>query len=190
MRLPLLLLAATAITLVADAPLGATSPAVAPPVQVLLELSEPILDPAHPRGTLQCRVRNGSRERIEVPVGYDGEQVELSSFQLKLLRRIKSGEAKKPPAPPAVRLVPLESGREQVVFELPLAQVFRLDGTPDEEWRWDWRRRSAPPRSPIHVGWGPSFRTEASLFASVTIAGKPLTSPAVTLKVKTAEPSQ
>lgn len=171
----------------AEAPPAGQDAPPEPPYRVTLTFSEPELDPSHPRGTVTCRVRNEGTERVSVPVGYDGVQIVLRSGQLRLARRRDERVDGDPKAPPPLRWVPVEPGREQVVFELPLVEILRLEETPDREWRWDWPRRPAPPRSPIHRPRGNGYYPQVNFQATVTLAGKVVPSHPVTLSVRAAD---
>src|SRR5262249_3073529 len=116
-----------------------------PKVSVELSFSVQEYDPRNPgKATLKCMLRNETKQAVEVPVGYGGRAVSLTSGALTLYRRAKPGEQT------VVKFVRVEPGKEQVVFELPLAEILKGERKRDSTWMWSWQRRPAAPPSPIH----------------------------------------
>jgi hypothetical protein len=145
-----------------------------PAISVRLSFSAEEYDPATASDTvLRCVVRNGTKEPIRVPVGYGGGSIAVQSGLLTLH---KANEGKED-----VKQVRVEPGKEQVVFELPLEDIFLRGRNADGPWRWDWPRRPEPPRSPIHKYRQRGFVDQARFTATVVIGTRPLTADARTL---------
>jgi hypothetical protein len=167
------------------------------PFSVILTLSEREYDPVKPsKDVLKCAVRNNLASAIDVPTGYDGQEVVLRSGELmghseitlhrsRRPQQVGGGFVEKPPD--KEKPVRVEPGKEHVVFTLPLDAILIKNETPDREWYWSWPRRSGPPRSPIHRQReaGRGFLRECRFQADVTMGGKMVSSEVVVLKVKT-----
>jgi hypothetical protein len=110
---------------------GEDRPKPAPPnVAVRLSFSVEEYDPwaASPsHAVMRCVARNDMADAVEVPVGYDGERVRVQSGQLTLYKRMKGQDD--------VKLVRVEPGKEEVIFELPLDQVLGGAKGPADPWR-------------------------------------------------------
>lgn len=174
----------------AERPLAdsSTEPKTGMTYSVNLVLSERGLNPAKPKGNLKCVVRNDTSKPVEVPVGYDGEQVLLRSGQLTLHPAFSIRDRASPNQESRLKMAVLRPGQEQVVFELPLARILRLDEQADKEWRWNWPRRPEPPRSPIHRWRQPGFNPQAIFQAKVTVGGEGVLSNTAMLQVKEGDP--
>jgi hypothetical protein len=146
-------------------------------LSVHLSFSVEEYEPSKPsKAVLKCVVHNDSPLPLHAPVGYDGGYIRLQSGALSLAKRKREKED--------VKLVWVEPGKQQVVFELPLDDVFLVAKETDPRWRWHWLRRPAPPFSPIHKGRTMEFVDEASFSVSLDLGGYTLTSERTTLKVK------
>jgi hypothetical protein len=146
-------------------------------VSVRVSFTSDEYDPTTPaKATIKCVVRNGTALPIHVPVGFDGGYVQLAAQGLTLSKAIREKDD--------VKLAWVEPGKEQVVFELPLADL--LTGSPktDSLWRWDWMKRSAPPPSPIYKGRKGGYVAEASFVVSLDLGTRTLKSEPAVLKVK------
>jgi hypothetical protein len=173
----LLALAANALT----APGQQPGKSAGPKVSVDLSFSVSEYDPRKPdQATLKCVVRNGTQQAVEVPVGYGGRAVTLTSGALTLYRRAKPGQE-------TVKWVRVEPGKEQVIFELPLAEILSGERKRDSVWGWDWPRRPQAPLSPIHQHRKPGFVERAPFVARVEVGGQVLASSPAVLKVKASE---
>jgi hypothetical protein len=150
-------------------------------VSVDLSFSVREYDPRKPgKATLKCVVRNDTKQAVEVPVGYDARAVTLKGDALTLYRRGMKGQE-------TVKWFRVEPGKEQVVFELPLAEILSGNRRRDSAWMWSWERRPAPPPSPIHAHRKTGFVERASFVVRVEIGGVVLTSNPAVLKVKASE---
>lgn len=167
---------------------SSTEPKSGMTYSVNLVLSERELNPAKPKGTLECVVQNDTSKPVEVPVGYDGEQVLLRSGQLTLHPAFSSRDQSSPKQENRLKMAVLRPGQEQVVFELPLARILRLDEQADREWSWNWPRRPEPPRSPIHRWRHPGFNPQAVFQAKITVGGEEVLSTTAVLQVKEGDP--
>jgi hypothetical protein len=146
-------------------------------VSVRLSFSVEQYEPSKPsQAVLKCVVHNDSPLPLHVPVGYDGGYIRLQSGDLSLAKRKREKED--------VKLVWVEPGHQQLVFELPLDDIFLVTKKPDPRWRWHWLRRPAPPLSPIHKGRTTEFVDEAPFSVNLDLGGYTLTPERVTLKVK------
>ncbi len=147
-------------------------------VSVDLSFSVAEYDPRNPgKATVKCVVRNGSKDAVDVAVGYGGRAVSLTSGSLTLYRRVKAG------AEP-VKFVRLAPGKEQLVFELPLADILKGERKFGSTWAWSWDRRPAPPLSPIHAHRKAGFVERATFVARVEVGGQVVASGPAVLKVK------
>lgn len=126
--------------------------------------------------TMKCVVKNDSGLGTHVPVGYDDGYIRLQSGTLTLHKRTREKED--------VKLVWVAPGQQQVVFELPLDEIFLMAEKRDNPWSWDWPRRPEPPKSPIHKYRAPGFVEQAPFTVSLNLGASTLTSKATTLKVK------
>ncbi|HVX16291.1 MAG TPA: hypothetical protein VHC22_34210 [Pirellulales bacterium] len=148
-----------------------------PPVWVHVSFSVEEYDPSTPsKATMRCVLRNDTRRGVHVPVGFDGGYVQVQSGLMTLIKHTREKEDAK--------LVWVEPGQEQVVFELPLDDIFLVAENNQPKWHWHWMRRPEPPRSPIHKYRQPGFLDEAILIVSLDLGGSVLKSEAGVLKVK------
>jgi hypothetical protein len=146
-------------------------------VSVRLSFSVEKYEPSKPsKAVLKCVVYNDSPLPLHIPVGYDGSYIRVQSGNLSLVKSKREKED--------VRLAWVEPGHQQVVFELPLDDIFLVAKQPDPRWRWDWPRRPAPPLSPIHKGLTTGLVDEASFSVNLDLGSYTLTSERTTLKVK------
>jgi hypothetical protein len=128
-----------------------------PRVSVTLSFSVEEYDPSTPsKAVIKCVVRNDTDEAIQVPVGYDANRVRLeSSWEAGSQRPILSYANKDPYSKEQkndVKLIRIEPGKGQVVFDFPLDDILFRGETKGGSLRWDWpdwQIRFGPPRSPI-----------------------------------------
>lgn len=148
----------------------------APKEMLRLSFSVGEFDPQKPEGVVKCIVFNNTGRGFHVPVGYDGGYVQLTGGGLSLRKELKKDD---------VKLVWLEPGKEQVVFELPLDQILMIkQGEP--AWHWSWMREPSPPRSPIHRMRDQGLVERATFSVRIDIGGQQLMCEPVELKVKPA----
>ncbi len=149
-------------------------------VSVLVSFSVEEYDPKTPsKAVMKCVVRNDTPTGLHVPVGFDGGYVRVKGGSLTLYKSKKDqGD---------VKLVWVESGKEQVIFELPLDDILPGTRKGDSPWYWSWDRRPAPPTSPIHKNREKGFVDQASFTVSLDLGGYTLTSEAAPLKVKSGQ---
>jgi len=115
-----------------------------------LVLSRAHYDSARPStARLKCVIRNTTRDTVDVPVGYDARTVRLHSALMTLELARRRGEERGAPPDTAIRLVRVPPGAEAIVFDFALDAILLKDARANAPWRWDWPRRSAPPRSPL-----------------------------------------
>jgi len=179
-----------AATVTASEPKVKTPPSGAKPqVVVQLSISVDEFDPAEPKGTVKCIVRNGLEKAVEIPERYDSHRITLIGqshrFPLRLWNRTR--DRKEPP------MIELKPGSDKVAFEFPLAEILRVQDPKvvREDYRagrpvlvWDWMARPAPPPSPIHMLRDGGFVEKALFWAEVTVEGATVSSDKVVLKVK------
>lgn len=133
-------------------------------------------DPANPSdAVLKCVVRNNSPRPVHVPVGFDGGHIQLHSRGLNLVKTKREKDD--------VKLDWVEPGKEQVVFKLPLKDIFMITQE-NHRWHWTWQRRPVPPLSPIHKNREREFVDQASFIVSIDLGEYRIESESVTLKVK------
>ena len=175
MMVGLLVAAAEATT----APAHEDKPKAPEGVSIELSVSVAEYDPNTPStAVMTCVLHNNSKQTVMAPVGYDWETVVLQSGLLTLQRGKRD-----------VKLVAVDPGKDQVVFELPLDDIL-MQGTPkDKGWNWQWFRRQAPPLSPIHKYRGtPGFEEMAEFRAEVQVGADKIASGPAVLKVKLTKP--
>lgn len=128
-------------------------------VTVGLSFSVEEYDPSTPsKEVIKCKVRNNTDKAIQVPAGYDGYKIRLHSTRSYMPRTETLEEARSvlvriPNSKDDLKLVRIEPGKEQVVFEFPLDELLLRGRTKDRilEWDWpDWPLNSTPPFSPIY----------------------------------------
>jgi hypothetical protein len=121
-----------------------------PAPTVTLEATRAHYDAERPStARLKCMLRNATKEAVDVPVGYDGRLVRLHSALMTLELARRRGDARGAPPGTAIRLVRVPPGGEAVVFDFALDAILLKEDKANEPWRWEWPRRSAPPRSPL-----------------------------------------
>ncbi len=170
----LLVLVLSAAAATADEP-AQTKPI--PPVAVRVSFSVEEYDPStRSTATMRCVVQNNTRRGVHVPVGFDSGYVQVQSGWMTLNKHTREKDD--------VKLVWLEPGQEQVVFELPLDDLFLVAEQKEPPWHWDWMRRPEPPRSPVHKYRQTGFVDEATLTVSLDLGGSTLKSEPAVLKVK------
>jgi hypothetical protein len=125
-------------------------PVAAMQATVTLVLTEKAYDLEKPSRTrLKCLIRNGGKDAVDIPVGYDGQAVMLHSGVMTLERAFQQ-RAKPDAAEPAVKFLRLEPGAEATVFDFSVDAIVLKGTKARDAWRWDWPRRSAPPSSPLY----------------------------------------
>jgi hypothetical protein len=146
-------------------------------VSVHLSFSLDQFEPAKPtKASVKCVVKNNSPWPVHVPVGYEGGYIQLRARGLNLVVNKREKDN--------VKLAWVEPGKEQLVFELPLNDIFRV-ASKDDYWHWTWQRRPAPPLSPIHKGQAKAeFVEQASFMVSIDLGGYRIESESVRLNVK------
>jgi hypothetical protein len=163
--------------LAVSAALGAPAAQARPDAAaVRLTVSAEEYDPAvASNAVLKCVVKNETPWGVHVPVGFDGGYVSVEAMGLRLRRaQHAAGD---------VALAWVGSGRERVVFELPLADLLAAP-TADRKFGWSWDRRPSPPPSPIHQRFGPGWVEAATFVARLDVGVRFLESNPATLKVK------
>jgi hypothetical protein len=170
-------------------------------VSVAISFSVEEYDPSTPtKAVMKCLVRNDTDEAVQVPVGYDGKMVRLeSAWDKKGTQPSFLGYANEDPYAKKekndVRLVRLEPGKEQVVFEFPLDDLLVRGTVKDGSlvWVWpDWILHPGPPRSPIFRRSSPwngqfdsrEFVAEATFAVRLKLGGQTVNSSDAHLKVK------
>jgi hypothetical protein len=146
-------------------------------VSVRLSFSVEEYEPTKsPKAVMKCVVYNDGFSPVHVPVGFDGGYIRVQSGLLTLSKNKRDKED--------VKLVWVEPGQKQVVFELSLDDILLKAGGRDAAWHWDWQRRPEPPRSPIHRYRAPGFVDQAPFSVSLDLGGYTLRSEVATLRVK------
>lgn len=149
-------------------------------VSVEVSFSVETYDPAKPsKAMMKSVLRNGTSMGLHVPVGFDGGFVRLRSGSLTLYKSKRGKDD--------VKLVWVEPGQEQIVFELPLDDLLVKAGKREGQWHWSWDRRPEPPLSPIHKYRQPGFADQASFIVTLDLGDRSLNSEAVSLKIKPEE---
>ena len=160
-------------------------------VSVSLVLSEETYDPTKPStGVIKCVVKNGTAAAVRVPEEYDAEQVLLMSGGLTLYPAPRARSETKPVDGESAKPMLLEPGEERVVFELPLDEILLKDDESRKKWRWDWRRRPEPPRSPIHRWRRLGYNATATFLVNIKFGREIVRSNSVELKVTPTDPAK
>jgi len=165
-------------------------PAAAKGLKVRLESTVQKYDPAKPEGELVGLVENVSSAPMEVPAGYDSEQVLLwaKAEEHPTASAYWDRSREKPPIP-TVRLAP---GQKQELFRWPLQQVL---ADRHKTWRadyqagkrllvWDWEHHAHPPYSPIYRVRGDAFTPKADFWLTLKLGEQTFTSEKIVLEVK------
>jgi hypothetical protein len=145
-------------------------------VLVQLSFSVDQFDATRPsNAVIKCMVRNNSPRPVHVPVGFDGGYIQLHARGLNLVKTEREKAD--------VKLAWVEPGKERLVFELPLTDIFMITQE-NHHWNWTWQRRPAPPLSPIHKNRERGFMDQASFIVSIDLGEFRIESESATLKVK------
>jgi hypothetical protein len=145
-----------------------------PAVQLMISAAE--YDPmAASNAVLKCVVKYETSWGVHVPVGFDGGYVTVEAMGLRLMRAQHAADD--------VTLAWVGSGKERVVFELPVGDLLTAPKA-DRKFGWSWDLRASPPPSPIHRRFGPGLVEKATLVARLDVGGRVLESNPATVTVK------